>query len=182
MSEYKLPIEMPYYLGAGAEFIPAQFAPGYSNGVLKLNELKDSTVIGYLYGGIKSDAPNIFWINSGTQSIAYGGILQVRLLKNKASTTHQFNVQSKGSLQVMAIPNPNGGQFKVRFNLNQVSNVNISLSDLSGKTLTQTTLYDMQLGQHEYPITHDSLKQKGVCLLKVETPYEKSVLKIIIEP
>lgn len=83
MSEIKLPVEMPALLGSGSEFIPDETIPSYKNGVLKLDELPTSpTVVGYIYGGISSTSPNIFWFNNGTQSAASNRIFKVILTKN----------------------------------------------------------------------------------------------------
>jgi hypothetical protein len=83
MAEYKLPVEMPSFLGAGSEFIPVENLPVYGNDVIKLDDLNaDSTLIGYIYGGINSTSPNIFWLNDGTQSIASSHIFKVFILKN----------------------------------------------------------------------------------------------------
>lgn len=62
MAEYKLPIAMPTLLGAGSEFIPINTLPHYSNEVFKLdNFTADTTLVGYIYGGISSTAANIFF-------------------------------------------------------------------------------------------------------------------------
>jgi hypothetical protein len=44
--------------GANAEFFPAAGIPMYENGVIKLDELTSTTVLGYIFGGIFSNAPN----------------------------------------------------------------------------------------------------------------------------
>ncbi|MFZ1320297.1 MAG: T9SS C-terminal target domain-containing protein [Ignavibacteria bacterium] len=81
--EYKLPIEMPALLGAGSEFIPIDNIPQYKNGVLKLDDFTaDSTLVGYIYGGISSSAKNIFFTNSGTQSKANSQIFKVYVIKS----------------------------------------------------------------------------------------------------
>jgi hypothetical protein len=78
MAEYKLPVEMPALLGAGAEFIPNQRVPHFSNEVMKLDDFTaDSTLVGYIYGGISSTAANIFFTNTGTQSSASSQIFKV---------------------------------------------------------------------------------------------------------
>lgn len=83
MTEYKLPVEMPAYLGAGSGFIQADNLPEYKNKVIKLDEIKaDSTLIGYIFGGINCTEPEIFWINNGTQSTAASEIYKVFLIKN----------------------------------------------------------------------------------------------------
>ena len=83
LAEYLLPIEMPTLLGAGAEFIPNKNIPHYNNEVLKLDQIKaDSTLVGYIYGGISSSAKNIFFINRGTESSASSQIFKVYLTNN----------------------------------------------------------------------------------------------------
>ncbi len=95
MAEYLLPVEMPALLGAGSEFIPVENLPVYGNGVIKLDGLKgDSTLIGYIYGGINSTDPNIFWINDGGQSVANSQIFSVYILKNKVTAEHKLNEKS----------------------------------------------------------------------------------------
>lgn len=86
MTENKLPIEMPAFLGAGAEFIPAENLPMYGNEVIKLDALRSDTILlGYIYGGINSSIPNIFWINDGTQSVTSSTIFKVYIVKGQTS-------------------------------------------------------------------------------------------------
>lgn len=83
MAEYKLPVEMPSYLGAGSEFIRTENLPLYNNGVIKFDKLSaDSTFVGYVLGGILSADPNIFWTNDGTQSEACKNIFRVYIVKS----------------------------------------------------------------------------------------------------
>ena len=93
MTEYKMPIEMPSFLGAGSEFIPVRNLPEYENEVIKLDDIKrDSTLIGYLFGGINSAESEIFWSNDGTQSTASSIILKVYLIKNRNKKTVKFKI------------------------------------------------------------------------------------------
>lgn len=83
MTEHKLPVEMPAFLGASSEFISAENLPEYDNGVIKLDNIKPgSTLIGYIFGGIESSEPEIFWSNDGTQSSASNRIYKVYLVKS----------------------------------------------------------------------------------------------------
>ena len=82
MTEYKLPVEMPSFLGAGSEFIPVRNLPKYENEVIQLDAIqRDSTLVGYLFGGIESTESEIFWSNNGTQSSASGVIFKVFLIR-----------------------------------------------------------------------------------------------------
>jgi len=84
MTEHKMPVEMPAFLGAGSEFIRADNLPEYDNEVLNLDAIKaDSILIGYIFGGIRSSESEIFWSNNGTQSTASPEIYKVFLLKNR---------------------------------------------------------------------------------------------------
>lgn len=83
MAEFKLPVEMPAFLGAGSEFIRTENLPLYNNGVIKFDKLSaDSTFVGYILGGILSADPNIFWTNDGTQSEACKNIFRVYIVKS----------------------------------------------------------------------------------------------------
>ena len=80
MKESRLSVEMPEWLGAGAEFIVDTELPHYSNGVVKLDSIAlGKTKIGYIFGGIRSDADNIFYSNNGTQSHASNQVFEVYL-------------------------------------------------------------------------------------------------------
>lgn len=82
MKEYKMTAEMPSLLGAGAEFIPLENLPHFANGVIKLDELPNGpTLIGYIFGGISSTAPNVFWTNNGSQSSANATVFKVIITK-----------------------------------------------------------------------------------------------------
>lgn len=182
MAEHKLPVEMPALLGAGSEFIPIENLPQYPNGVLKLDEFSfDSTLIGYIYGGISSTAPNIFFSNTGAQSSASNRIFKVFLIKNVSSGTHQPNAQSSGTLQMQVYPNPNNSAFKVVFNLVKSTSVKISIRDVQGKLIEQTTLPNLSAGKNVYSIKIDHSNNQGVYYLTLETEYEKATQKTLIK-
>nr|MBP9796246.1 hypothetical protein [Chitinophagales bacterium] len=116
MVEYKLPIEMPSFLGAGSEFISVQNLPKYNNGVIKMDEIiGDTILLGYIYGGISSSAENIFFVNDGTQSIANSQIFKVYFTTNAALGIHDLNEHSKSTLKIRVYPNPNEGNFTVSY-------------------------------------------------------------------
>lgn len=63
--------EMPGLLGSGAEFIPNTKANYDHQHILHWTGSETQPLLaGYIYGGIESTAPNIFFINDGTQSSA----------------------------------------------------------------------------------------------------------------
>ena len=183
MNEYKLPIEMPTYLGAGSEFIPIEDLPQYDNSVLKLDSLTaDSVLLGYIYGGISSSAKNIFWINTGSQSSASSQIFKVYLINNTTSTSHIVNDESRKTLKLKVFPNPNNGVFSVEFSIIKNSSVKIFLRDINGKIVDERIEKEMTPGTYQYSNAIKDLGFGSVYFLTVETDYEFSTRKIIIEP
>ena len=182
MAEYKLPIEMPTLLGASSEFIPVESISNYNNEVMKLDEItKDTTLIGYIYGGISSSAANIFFSNTGTQSNASSQIFKVYLINNQSNSIHKLNSQSIGFLQMQVLPNPNNGIFEVKFNIKSSADVKIIISDINGRTIEQTVLSELGLGEHIYSKKIDGLTDGGIYFITIETDGEKATQKIVIE-
>ncbi|MBK8875151.1 MAG: T9SS type A sorting domain-containing protein [Bacteroidetes bacterium] len=183
MAEYKLPIAMPTLLGAGSEFIPINTLPHYSNEVFKLdNFTADTTLVGYIYGGISSTAANIFFTNTGTQSSASSQIFKVFVIKNSTVGIHELNTHSIGTLQMQVYPNPNNGNFMVKFNLRNNGEVKLTISDASGKLIENTVLKNLQAGENTYSKRIKNLINGGIYYITIETTYEKATQKIIVEP
>lgn len=180
MAEYKLPVEMPGYLGAGAEFIPLTTAPMYSNEVIKLDSLTaDTNLVGYIYGGISSTAPNVFFANTGNESSASNRLFKVYILKDHTTGLHQLNRQSTGSLKMQVYPNPAGNNFTVGFNLKQVAETTITVYSTGGQVLLQTILPNPAVGENYYAVTLDKKHSAGTYIVTIQTPYEKATQKII---
>ncbi|MBP6523549.1 MAG: T9SS type A sorting domain-containing protein, partial [Saprospiraceae bacterium] len=177
------PIEMPALLGAGSEFILNEKIAVYDNGVIKLDEItQDSIDLGYLYGGISSSAANIFWVNDGVESTASSQIFKVKLIRNSGTRVHEINKQSFGSLKLMAYPNPNDGNFILKYHLKKSTDVKISIYSIHGRIIETKIFPNMPPGDHSYEKRMDAQLKEGGCLLVVETAYEKATQKIIIEP
>ncbi|MBK8561880.1 MAG: T9SS type A sorting domain-containing protein [Saprospiraceae bacterium] len=181
MTEYKLPVEMPDLLGASSEFIPNEGLPLFPNGVLKLDELpNDTTFVGYIYGGIASSAPNVFWINTGTESTASSQVYKVSLVKNAATATHQVNAQSRSSLHLRVFPNPTNGEFWVKFNLREITPVQWTLTDASGAVLEKGKLTDLEIGENTYRSKTTKLQAGNAYYVSLKTPGEAATLKLIV--
>jgi hypothetical protein len=182
MAEYKLPIEMPTLLGAGSEFIANKNLPRYANGVLKLDELKnDTTLVGYIFGGISSSAPNIFWINDGTQSSASSQIFKVLLTLNDTKSEHQLNEQSLGTLKMKAYAYISDEIFEVKYNVTQPTDVRIRIFTIEGELLEEELYEDQEIGKYKYKTQISGISSGGTLMLTIETDYEKATQKIVIE-
>lgn len=183
MAEYKLPIEMPAFLGSGSEFIQIENIPQFNNGIVKLDDLAaDTTLVGYIYGGISSSAPNIFFTNTGTQSSASSQIFKVYISKKSTLGIDNLNKHSISSLKIQVFPNPNDGNFVVKFNLNKIGKTRISLYSINGKKIEDKVLTHVSLGENIYQRKIKNIESGGSYILTIETPFEKATQKIIINP
>ncbi|MBP6024935.1 hypothetical protein [Ferruginibacter sp.] len=80
--EIYLPLQMPGYLGAAAEFIFMPDTKMFIEGIADAGTLKNEEfLIGYIVGGINSSAGNIFWDNTGKESKAGSKIMKVFIKK-----------------------------------------------------------------------------------------------------
>ena len=173
---------MPALLGAGSEFIRVGNLPQYKNEVIKLDEITaDTTLVGYIYGGISSSAPNIFWTNDGTQSSANPEIFKVYLVKNLPVRNDKLNDQSNGKLHLQIFPNLNSGKFILKFNLESPTEVKLIISDMNGKVFEKSILKNLKSGENTLSRKIKNLSNGGVYLVILETRNEKATQKIIVE-
>ncbi|WP_236974079.1 T9SS type A sorting domain-containing protein [Membranihabitans maritimus] len=181
MTEYKLPIEMPVLLGAGSEFIPNVNQSLYNNGVYKLDEItRDSTLIGYIFGGIISSEANIFWNNDGTQSTANSQIYKV-YLTNTIYSGYEGNPQETGSLNLSVNPNPNDGHFVVDYFLKKDSDVKLTMYDMQGATIRNVFLENQSSGNNTYTLNASNQLKSGVYAISIQTTYGKATQKFIFK-
>lgn len=181
MKEYKLPVEMPSLLSAGGEFIPNKNIPHYNNEVFKLDSiLGDSVLIGYIYGGISSSEPNIFFSNTGIQSSASSQIFKVYIKRNKETSIDEFNTSSISKSNLRIYPNPNKSVLNISYSLIKPDDVKISILDLNGKIIERIILKNQSKGENKYSKNMDNL-ESNVYLIHFETSVEKIVQKLILE-
>ncbi len=177
MTEYKLPVEMPSLLGASAEFIPVPGVSHYNNEVLKLDDLTaDSTLVGYIYGGISSTATNIFMTNTGTESSASSQLFNVYVIK------HQSASQNTNTFRMQVFPNPNNGNFFIKFYLNSITETKITVYSMDGKKIEERILSNLILGENTIERNLKNVDKGGTYILVLETAFEKAIQKIIITP
>ena len=180
MTEHKLPVEMPSLLGASSEFIPVEGLPVHENGVIRLDSLTaDTTLVGYVYGGIASTAPNIFFINDGTQSSASPQLFKVHVVKGSGVGVDDPNEASNATLRLRVDPNPNDGNFYTRFELTKAATVHVTITTVEGRKVAQETL-DLPAGAHKYHKHWRGLAKGGVYLITVDAGYERAVQRVVV--
>ncbi len=83
---------------------------------------------------------------------------------------------------MQVLPNPNNGDFVVKFQLNKIAETKISLYTIGGKKIEERVLNNLIIGENTFQRKIKNLDLGGTYILTIETPYEKATQKIIIEP
>lgn len=132
-SEAILSTNMPGYLGAGSVFIFNSDAQLLDDDILDADLIGDEyTDIGYIYGGIRSSLPNIFWINEGNESSASEVIYKVSIRKSDdiSSTT---SVEKKEFLQFY--PNPANQLVRMSIDVDVPTDIYVDITDSKGRKI-----------------------------------------------
>ncbi|MCK6691100.1 MAG: T9SS type A sorting domain-containing protein [Thermoanaerobaculia bacterium] len=131
LEEVKLPVEMPALLGSGAEFFPHHDIPLFPNGVIRLNDLPgDSLTLGYIYGGIRSPQPNIFFTNFSGEAVST--LYRVTFIKNTVGVGDQT---VSNPLRLLVSPGPANGSLQIKYWLPDAAEVQIRIYDTSGRLI-----------------------------------------------
>lgn len=182
-NEYRLPVEMPAFLGAGASFIPVPDLPIYPNGVVHLDSLPAAQhLIGYVVGGIQSSDDNIFWVNEGAHSQANAVVYQVFLSQSPTAPPDHLNAQSHSRLGLEVLPNPYKSLLKLDFYHAEYGPVHVSLADARGKIVLREQLKAVPKGQQHLELSCKRLKKGGRFLLRIEVDGAETVLGLVVEP
>lgn len=153
MAEYALGIEMPAFLGAGAEFIPVNENFFDEQNILKLDRLDTSKIlVGYINGGIESTAANIFFINDGTQSRASDRVFEVYLKRNGQVGIENSLVNRKPQIKLDIYPNPAKRMITVRFISNLDDKANLQIRNDEGKLIKSVDLVRIEKGLNSFLI------------------------------
>lgn len=182
MVEAVLPFTMPGYLGASAEFIPRHDI-GYQYGeILDLSALPDGkNHVGYIYGGIESTAPNIFFINDGTQSHATNRCFKVYITKGR-QTNIPVPLSGDHLLGMEVAPNPATHQAVVKFWVPTPMKVTLTLQNLQGQTLQHFAFGQLSTGTYRHEIALSHLPEGSYMLRLSGNQWSKSVHFIHVKP
>ena len=180
MVEVKLDIEMPALLGSGAEFIPV-ISSAYQNEIYMLGEMAtEKVLIGYIFGGIESSAPNIFFSNDGSQSEASKRVFAVYLVKQETSNTNRA-LQTEQILNARIYPNPVvGGAIKVEFNNPALEQVQIEVFNLQGAVVYSNSPEKAHTFRQEADLDLHELAP-GQYYLRIRIGHLEGVHKLVIQ-
>jgi len=133
LNERVLATQMPGYLGAGSEFILSAESEEFADDILSGAFIgEDFTEVGYIFGGIRSSLPNIFWINEGLESEASNTIYKVSLRKRKVSSTASVKHPSE---KLFFYPNPAQSTVRMSLEMEGSNDIQIDIYNVDGEKL-----------------------------------------------
>ncbi|MEO8590232.1 MAG: hypothetical protein ABI432_12740 [Flavobacteriales bacterium] len=148
---------MPALLGASGEFIPLVTLPTAGEGIIRSDLLNgDSVLIGHIIGGIKSTAPNIFFINTGVESEASARVFEVYLVQTPTSIAESIDA---GGTTLRVLPTTDEAAVRVMFTLPATESILLRIVDNTGRSVR--TLIDGRApaGEHELIVPVDQLAE-----------------------
>lgn len=164
LTEYKLPVEMPNLKGAGAEFIPNESLPHYSNGVIKLSDITAiEFVIGHLYGGIQSSSTSPFTSNQPNLSSADPTVYEVKLVYNATLAIEE--IDGKNPFTFSVFPNPTvNNTINLSFIIPYIGELEYIMSNLEGKIISEGVIEDLKVGENKMSFNLEEAQTKVVLL------------------
>lgn len=179
-AEFKMPVNMPAYLGAASEFIINPSLSILPNEVIPMDKfIGDTVLLGYIYGGIQSPAANIFWINTGVESKASEMIYPVYLIKTN-NDQGVLNDQSINGVQLQLYPDPIEDRLSLNFNLKNAGDVLVEVSNMDGTLRLKKTLKKLTIGQHAETIKFRKLNRNDVYFVYLTIGDVKVAQKMIV--
>ena len=158
LKEYQMPVEMPSLQGASAEFIHNPAVPHFKSGIIKINQVKeDSILVGHIYGGISSPALNPFNSNRANITSASNVIYAVTLIKSKQETGGQL-IDGNNPYDIMIYPNPADNSIIVKFDLVNKTNVHYYITNPLGQLVKQEQFVNNSAGVNNFTIRMDDVQ------------------------
>lgn len=152
LHEYLMPIEMPNLEGASAAFVLNNAIPHYEHGLIQLDQITDDTsVIGYIIGGINSPDDNPFSVNNTGVTSASSSIYKVKLIKTDNTPIGIKEIVDNSTFAMQVSPNPASKHFTVNFQLDKLVGVDYFITDINGGILDSRELFVKQ-GDNEFKV------------------------------
>ena len=153
--------QMPALLGASAEFIHNHSIPHYKSEVVKLSKITtDSVLIGHIYGGIYSPQIDAFTANNTSVTNAHNVIYEVWLVKDQV--TGLLPLDGKNPLKLNVYPNPSKTQLSLNMDLPYKGNIELYVTDATGKIVSEKYFTDLQKGKQSLNISNSLKLTKGI--------------------
>lgn len=169
--EAVLPVQMPGLLGSNAKFIPNKNLSWFSNGVLNLNYISGKTLAGYMLGGIRAEQAN--------EGVSIANDTIYRIYIEIDSTTSLQKVNEEFTF-FDVFPNPANNKVFVQFQLKQDADIRLSLFDVNGKELINSTKAKCKKGKAQHIIDVAELPN-GIYIIKCISNNSSINRKVIVK-
>jgi hypothetical protein len=180
LHEFQLPTEMPGLKGASAEFIVSKEIPHFDSEIIKLSDVNQNEfVIGYIYGGILSPKLNPFTSNETSSTSADPTIYEVKLIRDESLTLDE--VKTKNPYDVEIYPNPNNGNFTIKFYLDSVVDVYYLMTNSLGEIVRESHLKNTKVGDNKEVVKINRHLSDGIYFITVVFNNENYITKKIIK-
>lgn len=155
LEEVRLPLEMPAYLGASAEFLLNEDLPMAGSDIVDLAEIAaDSLLLGYVVGGIQSDVANAFAFNNTEATAASSSVFKVFLKKTELSTSPATSLPGYHAFEMSTYPNPNhSNAFRLEVNLPEKGLVEVFATDTSGRLVMNHRKFGLLKGENSFEVS-----------------------------
>lgn len=132
-------------LGSNAKFVLNTEISHFSNEVIDIRSLSNTkTLIGYLYGGIRAEAPNL-----GASS-ANDTIYRIYLTANNSNSL--ANIENELG-DVLIYPVPASNNLNIEFQTENPVQINLSLFDLNLKKISAYPTFNVISGKNTLPLS-----------------------------
>ncbi len=155
LKETRLMTKMPGYLGAGSVFIFNTDAQMIDDDILDGSMIgHEYQDVGYIYGGIRSSLPNIFWINTGQESEASQTIYKVAI-KRVEDVSSASEMDDKAYLQFY--PNPASQLVRMSIDIEKQADLSITITNAMGAHVYKQVIQKSDLIQGRNHIVLDEV-------------------------
>lgn len=141
-AEYVHPVSFPVLIGTNAMFFLNTSVPHYSNGVIKLASLSGRIFIGYMFGGILADFPNM-----GT-SRASDRIYKIYVTRNPFGIEPISNEIPASFGLSQNYPNPFNPLTIIIFDIAKKDFINITVYDMLGREIQKLVNEELKPGKY----------------------------------
>ena len=169
---------MPGYLGTGSHFLYNDESIFYDKEVLNGDLINETPIlIGYIYGGIRSSLPNIFFINDGSQSDASNTLFKVYLSKKIATKVEEL---SSIDNSLLIYPNPASNIVRMKVELDKPTDLEIGMYHLNGMLIGTQSISKNQTTAGSNYIALDKMDVLyGAYLYKIKVDGKSYTRKVI---
>lgn len=155
--EVALPVQMPQFSGASAEFIPSHNLQFVDHELLDQSQFtNDSSLIGHIVGGINSPEAHPFNTNNTGVTSASAVIYEVWI--KPASTNQLTPVQQTAPFDVLVSPNPAKSVVNFQITVPYKSEMEVFVTDAAGKLIDETYFEKCNSGRKTYKLDPNLFK------------------------